>query len=408
MLPPSVPPASGPSSPPSDRLHGAESAQSTQSAQSAQSAHPDSVPPSEDGILACLGRHFPNVHPSLLLGRGDDCAVLRAGGPFCVSTDLFLEDVHFRRAYFTPEELGRKALAVNVSDLAACGARPVAFTLCLGLPGWADMAWLDTFFQGMAALAAEQRMALAGGDLSRSPGLHISLTVWGESVKSSDGPGLFLGRGGSIPGDTLFLVGSIGLARVGLEELERRGRAAMEDWPAACAAHLRPEPQVGAGLMLARAGRNARPPALMDLSDGIVRDLPRLLGLTGELGSTGHGLGANLVLPSSLLHPEVLRHAERTGRNPVHQALLGGEDYALLGSCAPDMLPALHAAIPGFRVIGTVTDGGGLICNGECLDESLDGLRGFDHFESGSRPYSPGDTGHSTPEAQAKEQSHAK
>ena len=91
---------------------------------------------SEDGILACLGRHFPQTGPSLLLGRGDDCAVLRGGKPLAVSSDLFLEDVHFRRSYFTPEETGYKALAVNVSDLAACGARPAAFTLCLGLPGW--------------------------------------------------------------------------------------------------------------------------------------------------------------------------------------------------------------------------------------------------------------------------------
>ena len=76
---------------------------------------------SEDSILACLARHFPATHPSLLLGRGDDCAVLKAGTPLCVSSDLFLEDVHFRRSYFTPEEIGHKALAVNVSDIAACG-----------------------------------------------------------------------------------------------------------------------------------------------------------------------------------------------------------------------------------------------------------------------------------------------
>lgn len=329
--------------------------------------------PSEDGVLACLGRHFPNTHPALLLGRGDDCALLRAEQPLAVSSDLFLEDVHFRRSYFGPEELGHKALAVNVSDLAGCGARPLAFTLCLGLPPWADMAWLDSFFAGMAALAAEQRMALAGGDLSRSKSLHISITVWGES---GQGSGAFLSRGGSMPGDALFVVGALGLARVGLNVLEEQGRAALAEWPTACAAHLRPEPQTSAGLMLARAGSNARPPALMDLSDGLLRDLPRLLGLSGELGLRGNALGAELVLPQSLLHPEVIRHAAKKGTNPVHEALLGGEDYALLGACATDMLPALHAAIPGFMTIGTVVSGG-LTYNGE----SLAGLHGFDHFE---------------------------
>lgn len=354
---------------------------------------PPSQPLSEDGILACLARHFPQTHPSLLLGRGDDCAVLKAGRPLCVSSDLFLEDVHFRRGYFTAKDIGHKALAVNISDLAACGARPLAFTLNLGLPCWVDMAWLDSFFTGMAALAGQQRMALAGGDLSRCERLHISVTVWGEEAD----PGGFLARGGSMPGDSLFVVGSLGLARAGLHVLEKYGRAALEDWPAACAAHLRPQPQVDAGLMLARAGFNARPPALMDLSDGIMRDLPRLLGLSGELragaanavtNAAGHacaqpsGLGAAILLPRGLLHAEVLRHAALLGKNPVHEALLGGEDYALLGSCAPDMLPPLHAAIPGFMSIGTVTAGGGIICNNETLDQ-CGSLRGFDHFEHG-------------------------
>lgn len=269
-----------------------------------------------------------------------------------MSSDLFLEDVHFRRRYFTAEDIGHKALAVNISDLAACGARPLAFTLNLGLPVWVDMAWLESFFKGMAALAGQQRMALAGGDLSRCECLHVSVTVWGEAAD----PGGFLVRGGSMPGDSLFVVGSLGLARVGLQVLEKYGRAALENWPAACAAHLRPDPQVDAGLMLARAGFNARPPALMDLSDGIIRDLPRLLGLSGELRagaeSAGNasagpasartsGLGAAILLPQGLLHPEVLRYAESHGKNPVHEALLGGEDYALLGSCAPG-----HAAAP--------------------------------------------------------------
>lgn len=161
---------------------------------------------SEDGILGLLARHFPATHPSLLLGRGDDCAILRAGRPLCVSSDLFLEDIHFRRAYFTPEDTGYKALAVNVSDIAACGGRPLGFSLCLGLPAWADAAWLDAFFAGMAGLAQERQMVLAGGDLSRCERLHISVTVWGEAVE----PGGFLVRGGSMPGDSLFVVGRLG------------------------------------------------------------------------------------------------------------------------------------------------------------------------------------------------------
>ncbi len=330
-------------------------------------------PASEDEVLKCLARHFPNRHSSLLLGRGDDCAVLKTDDHICVSSDLFLEDIHFRRNYFLPEEIGYKALAVNISDIAGCGARPLAFSLNLVLPSWVDMDFLDRFFAGMAELAEENRIALLGGDLSSGPSLCACISVYGTCFAE----GAFLARGGSMPGDQLFVVGCPGLARVGLEELEKRGRDALEDWPDACSAHLRPVPRTGAGLMLARAGLNARLPALMDVSDGIMRDLPRLLGLTGENGSQGAALGASIWVKPGNLHPEVVRHAEMFGRDVAREALQGGEDYILLGSCAPDMLPALKAAIPGLWAIGRVLPDSGIFCNGE----SLETCGGFDHFE---------------------------
>ena len=275
----------------------------------------------------------------------------------------------------SPAEIGHKALACNISDLAACGTRPEAFTLSVGLPPDTDYAWLDAFFSGMGALAERFGLALAGGDTTRSEKLVISITVFGSEI----GEGSFLTRGGSMPGDVLFVVGPLGLARVGLQELEAHGREALKTWPQACRAHLMPEPLVDAGLMLARAGLNSRPPALMDVSDGVARDLPRLLGLTGEAGTpsvAGGGLGAELVLPAGILPSEVTRWCRENGRSPVKEALLGGEDYALLGSCAADMLPSLHAAIPGLWEIGTVTDTGKIYCN----RESLESLHGFDHF----------------------------
>lgn len=330
---------------------------------------------SEDSILNLIGKYFPLQHSALVLGRGDDCALFRTRSGSSVSTDLFIEDVHFRRRYFTPAEIGHKALACNISDLAACGTRPEAFTLSIGLPPDTDYAWLDAFFSGMGALAERFGLALAGGDTTRSEKLVISITVFGSEI----GEGSFLTRGGSMPGDVLFVVGPLGLARVGLQELEAHGREALKTWPQACRAHLMPEPLVDAGLMLARAGLNSRPPALMDVSDGVARDLPRLLGLTGEAGTpsvAGGGLGAELVLPAGILPSEVTRWCRENGRSPVKEALLGGEDYALLGSCAADMLPSLHAAIPGLWEIGTVTGTGKIYCN----RESLESLHGFDHF----------------------------
>ena len=322
---------------------------------------------SEDSVLARLARHFPDSHESLLLGRGDDAAVITAGGPLCVSSDLFLEDVHFRRRYFTPEEIGHKALAVNISDMAACGAIPLGFTLCLGLPPRTDMVWLDAFFSGMAVLAEQSDCVLAGGDLAACERISIAVTIWGKPAAN----GVTLRRGGCRPGDVLFVVGTPGLARVGLHVLEKQGREAAGLWPEACSAHLRPLPLTQAGLAIARLADTGRPSAVMDISDGIARDLPRLLQGRGSART----LGAALHLPPETLHPEVRRFAAERGSDPVLEALLGGEEYALLGACAPESFPKLQEAVHGLTSLGLVTEQPEITVNGEPFRAG-----GFDHF----------------------------
>jgi thiamine-monophosphate kinase len=322
---------------------------------------------SEDDVLTRLARHFPNSHDSLLLGRGDDAAVITADRPLCVSSDLFLEDAHFRRSYFTPEEIGHKALAVNISDMAACGAKPLGFTLCLGLPPRTDMTWLDAFFSGMAALAGQCGCVLAGGDLAACERICIAVTIWGKPAAD----GVILRRDGCRPGDILFVVGIPGLARVGLHALEKRGREAVGLWPEACSAHLRPLPPVQAGLAIARLADTDRPPAVMDISDGIARDLPRLLQGQGP----ERKLGAALHLPPDALHPEVRRFAAEQGRDPVTEALLGGEEYTLLGACAPEFFSKLQKAVHGLTPVGLVTEHQEITVNGRPFRAA-----GFDHF----------------------------
>jgi thiamine-monophosphate kinase len=335
------------------------------------------IPRSEEEILALLDGHFPREHASLLLGRGDDCAVVRGGGPWAVTCDAFLEDAHFRRRYFSPSEIGHKALAVNLSDLAAQGARPRGFVMSLTLNGREDEAWLHEFAGGMSRLAARYGVILAGGDLARSVAQHISITAWGELEGK---PGSDLRRGKARKGDIVFVVGTLGLARVGLRVLETARSPeeillAREEWPVACGRHLRPEPEVEPGLLLARLAGDSGDISLMDVSDGLARDLPRLLA------SSATGLGADLALPEKDLPGEVLRYAACEGLDAALFAYEGGEDYALAGTCPPERWPELERALaPRIKKLGEVT-GKGFVLNGIPRSGG-----GFDHFgRSGKR-----------------------
>ena len=312
---------------------------------------------SEDDFLALIDRCFPNAGPGILTGRGDDCAVLEVPGTICLTTDLFLEGTHFRLDYFSPGDVGHKALAVNLSDIAGMGARPLGFSLGLMVPPGLDQGFFEELFAAMAALAERSGCPLTGGDLSRADRLGLSITAWGGSPR-------FLARGSCRPGDLLFTLGPLGLARTGLLALEQEGlRAATRSFPAAVAAHLRPEVDLPAALTLSQS------PAvqgLMDVSDGLARDLPRFLGPE---------LGLEVALLAADLPPEVTAWAQRTGSDPFEFALLGGEDYALLGAASPQGFPALQAALPGLTRLGKVLDTPGLWRDGERL-----ALAGFDHF----------------------------
>ena len=314
---------------------------------------------SEDDFLALLDSHFPRTGPGVVLPRGDDAAIMACPAQLCVTTDLFVEDVHFRRRYFTPGEVGAKALAVNLSDVAAMGAIPTGFVLGLVCPDDADRDYWSALLAGMAALAARHGVPLLGGDLSKGEKIAVSITVWGASGPS----GRFLTRASGAVGDVLVAVGDLGLARVGLAVLETDGPAAAANWPAAVAAHLSPVPRLEAGLALAAIPGVT---SCLDVSDGLARDLPRLLP---------PGCGADLFFPPAALHPEVTAHAAGHGRPPEKVAFFGGEDYALLATVTPAALAGLRAALPEATPIGRLTPAPGYTLNGAPINE-----RGFDHF----------------------------
>ena len=331
-------------------------------------------PASEDDILAIVSRHFPVGHPSLLLDRGDDCAVLRGGGPLAVTTDIFAEDAHFRRRYFSSFDIGWKSLAVNISDVGSSGAKPSGFSIGLTLTGKEDVAWLEGFCAGMKALTERFDLAISGGDLARSSLLNVCVTAWGELSETLPRG---LRRGVAQEGDVIFLVGNVGLARLGLTVLEAAddAEACTERWPVACAQHLRPMPLAFEGMALGRFavehGLQDRL-GLMDVSDGLARDLPRLLN------SRKSGLGADVVLDS--VHPEVREYCSGQGLDAVQFAFEGGEDYALAGTCPAEEWQALEALLSGFAVpfsrLGTVHPGA-VTLNGKAPSSA-----GFDHFSA--------------------------
>lgn len=345
---------------------------------------------SENDFLTLVDRYFDLTTSHQLSLRGDDCAELAVPETICISSDLFLEDVHFRTSYFSFYEIGYKALAVNLSDLSAAGAVPLGFNMNLILPVTTSRSAVEQLLRGMSEIASEYSLPLTGGDLSRGQKLGLCITIWGKQ-----GGQKFLRRGGCRSGDTLFLAADspslpLGLARAGLYSLEKLGREeAISVVPSACKRHLMPAPLVRAGIAVAKLAPET---ALMDLSDGLARDLPRLLGHSHakqglnkrnslcEKNPSTCILGAEIMLAESSLHNELQNWCTRFGLNPIEQAVLGGEDYLLLGSTNdPEQLKAVEAEAEGIYcfVIGKVNESGGLIVNGNEFFQS-----GFDHFSA--------------------------
>ena len=277
---------------------------------------------------------------NVVLGIGDDCALLQPtpGHQLAISSDMLVEGRHFF-ADVAPEALGHKALAVNLSDLAAMGARPLGFTLALSLPQ-ADEAWLAAFARGLFALADAHACPLVGGDTTRGP-LNICITVFGE-VR----PGRALRRGAAQPGDDIYLSGRTGEARLALEWLLGTPWACDAVGPA-LPAELRtrlerPTPRLALGQALAGVAH-----AALDLSDGLTGDLGHIL--------TASGAGADISLANLPVAPALanLPDAER-----MTCLLSGGDDYELLFTAPVSARDSIRSAA---RVGGTVVSRIGVV-----------------------------------------------
>ena len=350
---------------------------------------------SEDHCIEIINDLFPIAGGHCLTARNTDCAELAMPSGVVLSTDCFIEDVHFRVRYFSPEETGTKAVTIALSDLAACGAVPLGLSLGLIIPSWLGITDLTAILRGISTVANKHNAVLTGGDITKGDRLGFCLTVWGASVapEMARTKPFFLRRGVAMPGDALFLVSSktelfgaghsgsgfgdtgSGLARAGLQLLEQEGRGAIYNWPALCAAHLSPTALIRQGQVIANIGlRNPQfRIGLMDVSDGLVRDIPRLLE-TNTLKLPG----ANLTFDPARIAHTLCEYASETGQDAESLFLQGGEDYSLLGSCDPSLLEELTESLPNVLVLGTVEKEPGLRRFGAPLTPET--VRGFDHF----------------------------
>lgn len=323
------------------------------------------------GEFDLIARFFKRPVQRALLGVGDDCALLqpRPGTTLAISCDMLVAGRHFL-ADVPPLHLGHKALAVNLSDLAACGARPLAFTLALSLPR-IDEAWLDGFSKGLLQLAEAHDCELIGGDTTAGP-LTICITIFGEVE------GQALLRSGAQPGDDLYVSGHLGDARLALQALLGQ-RVLPADLLAQARLRLeRPEPRVALGLALRGLAS-----AAIDLSDGLVGDLGHVLQASGVGASLQAQALGNLLQASTDPHWPQWAGEIRI----LEEVLSGGDDYELLFTAPPQHRQAVHSAAlrshTPVTCIGRIDAEAGLRLIDAQGRVSTPSQTSFDHFKAG-------------------------
>ncbi|MBM4288399.1 MAG: thiamine-phosphate kinase [Deltaproteobacteria bacterium] len=325
----------------------------------------------ERGLIEKLGRVFGQPPAAVVCGIGDDTAVIApGGGDYLLWTiDSLIEGVHFDLTYTPLKSLGRKALAVNLSDIAAMGGQPQYALLALGWPPERPLAGVLELARGMQEIAGEFGVALIGGDTVSSPGvLSLSLTVLGRVE-----PEALLRRDGARVGDEIYVTGPLGQAAAGLEILRRGLARPGNEKSSLVQAFLHPRPQVAAGGVLAK---NQLASASIDLSDGVASDLQQIC-LLSRVGAVVHA--ANLPIPGPVAEVAALM-----GREPWDLALRGGEDYQLLFTAPPGQKQVIQryfrqAGLPEPVCIGEIIPGSGVRLRLHAGEIDISGT-GFDHF----------------------------
>ena len=337
------------------------------------------APPESDLTVGGLGERalierirvrVPEPPAWLPVGIGDDAAVLEParGALDVVTTDALIEGIHLNLAFTEPADVGYKALAVNLSDLAAMGSAPRAAVFSLGLADTLAVTTVDRLLDGFLECAARYRVALVGGNITRSPGpLIVGVTAIGAVKRRK-----VLTRSGARPGDEIHVSGLIGTAAAGLGALRSATPDDRETADACAPRYLRPEPRMRLGLLL---GRTRAATACIDLSDGLAAAVRQL--------AEASGLGARIDASALPIDATAQNWFQRRGVDPVLATLTGGEDYELLFTVSKKQRGRLRAAarrIDGLSLtrIGVITAEPDVRLRRSDVDEPLPA--GFEHF----------------------------
>lgn len=330
---------------------------------------------SEDDLIAAIRRVLSADAPGVLVGPGDDAAVVQpSDAAQILTTDMLVEGVHFDRETISPPDLGAKAIVVNVSDIAAMGGSPRYALVAIGLPDAVPAPWVVELYGGMLAACEEYALSLVGGDTNRAGAVVVAVTVVGEVA-----PGREVTRSGARPGDLIVVTGSLGAAAGGLALSRQRSSKLAEDLSAPWSRDLlealhRPVARLGEGQTLAQAGVTA----MMDLSDGLARDLHRLCAESG--------VGARIELARVPVAPALREAADALGIDALELAVSGGEDYELLATIDATALDRARFELDErFGVtltdVGVIIDEGHVAVDADGRESPLE-PRGWDHFQS--------------------------
>lgn len=340
----------------------------------------------EDHLLARIIPLLPTGE-STLIGPGDDAAMITApDGRFVVSTDVLVEGVHFRSQWSSGLEVGRRAAAQNLADIAAMGAQPTSLVVALVIPAQLPVSWVEDLARGLAEVVDRAGAGVVGGDLSGGDQLVVSVTVHGDLAGRP--PVL---RSGACAGDVLALAGTAGYSAAGLALLSADGgraaggsRRKYPEFDQMVEIYLTPDPPLAAGPAAACAGATA----MLDVSDGLLRDAGRIAHASGvriDLDDPVHVLADDLAALTPL--------ARELGVDPLDWVLFGGEDHSLLAS-----FPADAVLPPQFRPVGRVrsAESSSTSDRGGCVETGVAGVAvagrsvarpgaGWDHFSGQPR-----------------------